>query len=433
MEFKTNTGLHVLGIHSGIVAALLLLVWKYHARRRLQPIKSRFYWHAEISLAFILVETTFEACAIEFLTSGNCLAFTFVPVVAFSSTVPQLLRAAHLFSAFEVSKHIVCSHSYGCSPEHKKSLQFFVKYAAYIQSMKIQIAVLVFTFVLHASIWAGTMFAGSETCASSSSFLMGTLVVGFFYLAATLYLALNVATLSDGLYIRRELLSLALARLVAFVAFIPLYFLVGIRNALPAAMVGSYSVVLIQVGMPLYKSYVWENLKQAHGIGRYNSQSLEILRQKPGKLESQIISSSTRYSNPSDLEDLLDTKDGYDAFLEYCRKQLNHENVLYYSEVKSLENRMLEEPGFLEKPAFIESGLYIYSTFIAPHAELQLNLSALHHENFKRAGFARRTQSIDPTAAYRAIRVAFKETFLLMYNESFLRFLGSPAYEKLQT
>ena len=419
---STTTGFVVLGVHLSILFLLLLTLIQYHRRRKLQPIRSRLYWQGEGTAVVVLLTSTFGTCAIEINPRSYCRVYTGYGILIFTSMMCLVVRAAHVFSAFELSKVAVQAQAARKDPPNHG---LFVKYSAYLQSSKFQAAIVIGSFLVQGAIWGVVTFVidPGRPCNEFGVYGVVSVVTALVITVPTLYIAKNIAMLKDGLLIKKELVMVGIVGLATIGPFTLVWILTGSPFwSILISLASCYATILIQIGMPLYMSYVWERYKHAYVFEEYSPKSS---RATLASSEPIVGTSSSSGLSPRDLERLLRDPNVFPSFLEYCRLQLNHENPLFYKDAMSVIKQVKENSEFLETQEFSDMAHSLFATYMAPKATLQINLSWKQHQRIKRACFRDEHGKFNAKEAYKAITEARVEIFRLMYDDVFPRYFAS--------
>ena len=439
MTLQSSTGLVVVGAHLALDFLAFLMIVQYYRRRNFQPIRSRLYWQPIIISVLLLATMFYAACATEFEAYISCEAYLLLFVLVFNSMVPILFRATQVYSAYEVSKVYAKGGSMNYEQAQMTSGNIFLRRAELIHSFKVQSALFIILCVVHLLAWAAYTQLLNPTCNGLDELLaMAALSSG--YCLCTLYLGWNLATLKDGLYIRRELVLVACGGVFA----LPFY--VGLRIAFDSyyyanlvIAFGPYWVVGVEIGMPLYKSYVWQRLRNSTEMEEpateltisnfksddSKSQAGSIDGTRNEEVQAEPQASSSR--GPAALIDLLNNKKGNALFLEFSRLELNHENVLFYNEVSEFLTQQNSKPD-LGREDFDAICWKIFNRFISPQAKLEVNVGAKERRFFDIAGFDVEDGAIARDDALRAFGVVRNEVIILMYKDVYPRFLRTAVY-----
>lgn len=416
-------GLFAVGIHAGWCVLLIGLLIQFHRRKHLQPIRARPYWLSELSAVSILLSSTYGVITFELVTGPVCDMLTFYGVLLFAGMGPPLIQAAHLFSVFEVSNQNVRAQIDKLDVSSRR--RYFAKYAKAIQNPTNHVVTILMLFVVHLIIWGTIFLKGTGECRGLTEYVMVAGAITPFYLVATLVLGLNVVSVKDGLYIRTEFVAYVTLSAFGVPACILLYYVTGGTTfPLMFTVINSYLLYLVHIGMPLYKTYVWSAYARAYEDDNNRSWS----SRKSGRFSSKV---TIPRCTPEKLESLLDNERTFAVFLEYCRLQLSHENVLFCFQVRKLLMRVDDNSDVLEDEEFINTVRKIYNSFLSPEAELLLNVSWRQQQFFDQAGFSKVNEDIDPQITFEALKAAYKEIFNLMYHDVFARFARSIEYRKL--
>ena len=441
-EIVPATGYAIIGTHLVLDVLLVLMVLQYHRRRNYQPIRSRVYWQGEVIAVLIIISTFYAACMSEFYNYVSCDILLFLFVVFFNSTAPILMRAAHVFSAYEVSKVYIQS---GASNEERKVLargNFFLRRAELLQSTVFQAGV----FCLMASFNLITYLVYTQvfhpTC-ESWDVIIWLLILGGGLTGPTLYLGWNMATLKDGLYIKREFILVPAGGFFLLPAYIGLLIATGdyfYSNAVAAF--APFWVPLVQVGMPLYKSYVWQRYRNASELEEPSKElsltgyRTEEKKSRGGSFTVEISKEEENprhFRGPSSLMKLLDSEIGNALFLEFARLELNHENVLFYNEATGFLEKCKSNPEVVDSEEFEDKCWKLFHKYISSQSRLELNLGAKERAFFDKAGFEEGEGHLDNRKALLALEVAWTEAINLMYRDALPRFVRSKAYEEYQS
>ena len=436
MAVVTTTGYLLLGLHLSVSFLLLLMVVQYHRRRRFQPIQSRIYWQAEVTALMTFFATFYAAAIAEFEYYITCDAYLLLYVLFFNCNIPILMRTAHVFSAYEISKVYVRGGS--SSPEGKlfSHGNIFVRKAEILQSWKYQAGFFILVVLFNFAVYGIYTQAVNPTCEGTDE-LVWMLISGGVVTGPTMYLSWNMATLKDGLYIRRELLLVPLGGFVLIPSYIGLRLLYG--NYFNSNIVAAFTpfwVPLVQIGMPLYKTYAWQKYKQPSQI-EDSSKELSLTGYKSEEKRSRQGSYAEfsrhedeprHFRGPTPLMKLLHDKNGNALFLEFARLELNHENVMFYNEVTEFLEDSKNDPEKLQSQDFVDHCWKIFKKYISPQSRLEVNLGAKHHAYFQMAGFHQEDGELKREKALYAFEVAWHEVVSLMYNGVYPRFVRSDAY-----
>lgn len=435
MSIEGTAGFALVGTHAALDVLVLLLVFQYHRRRNYQPIKSRFYWQGEATALLLIPPLFLSACATEFEPYISCDVYLVVILVIFNAVVPIVIRAAHVYSAYEVSKVYAQRGSSNAEGEAFANGNIFLRRAQVIQSFKVQVAVFLVLASFHTLTWVIFTQAFNPTCNGIDEMIF-IVIIGSFYVGVTLFLGWNISTLKDGLYIRRELVLVAAGGVAVIPTFAALRFSFdSYYYANLALAFGPFWVIGVQIGMPLYKTYTWQRSKSKEEAD-LSSDELSLTTAKSSeKLASQPQAESTENwtdqtpASPAEMKRVLSIPESFELFLEFSRLELNHENVLFYHEVTPWLQRIKLEPDIVNSAEFGEAAWRIYNKYISNSAKLQVNLSAGQHARFAEAGFeAQEEEQLNHELALEALQEAWKEVFALMYRDMFGRFRRSPRY-----
>ena len=440
MSVEGTTGFALIGTHAVLDVLVVLLVWQYHRRRKYQPIRSRFYWQGEAIVLLLIIPMFLAASSTEFEPLISCDVYLLVVLTMFNAVVPIIIRAAHVFSAYEVSKVYARQGSSNGEAESFANGNIFLRRAEILQSFRFQVAVFIVLCLFHTLVWV-IYTQGFESTCNGIDELIGVAIFGTFYCGVTFYLGWNIATLKDGLYIRRELILVSLGGLLLVPTFVALrlsfetYYYANLAIAF-----GPYWLAVVQIGMPLYKSYQWQRLRQGSSDKEAASYDLTLTSAKSSnKLEGTYSSSldtmtATKRNTPADLKRILQNESGYDAFLEFSRLELNHENVLFYNEATPLVVRAKQEPDFVNSAEYHQAAKRLYDKYISSSAKLELNVSASQRRGCAEAGLSSGPEEveIDGNAANLALQEVWKEVFYLMFRDILPRFLLSKQYLQLK-
>lgn len=439
MAVESESGYIIIGTHLACDLLILLMTFQYHRRRHLQPIRSRIYWQAELTALLMFVASFYSACISEFHRYISCETYLVLHLLFFTSMVPILLRAAHVYSAYEVSKVYVQGGSSNYEGKLFTEGNFFLRRAEFLQSWKFQAAVIVAAVAFNTAGYLVLTQVFTATCAGMDELILAA-IYGAAMTLPTLYLGWNLATLKDGLDIRKELILVAVGSVIR----LPIY--VGLRlhsgsyyySNIMSAFLPMW-VPLIQIGMPLYKSYVWQ--KHRKDVETTESVELSITgyktegdRSRNGSFSEvatqreKTSSSATRLRGPASLTSLLRSKEGNALFLEFARLELNHENVLFYNEVTPFLEKHKRDRKLLASQEFEDKCWQIYRKFISSNAKLEINLGAREKAYFTSAGFDTDERNLQADKALKAIHVAWAEVVDLMYRGVYPRFVRTKAY-----
>lgn len=434
-----TTGYVVLLTHAALDMVSLGLIYLFHRRRNYQPIRSRFWWQGEFTAGSLLIAMASAACAIEFANHISCEVYLLIILAIFNALIPILIRIAHVFSAYEVSKIYAQNMSSNAENKALSGGSIFLRRAELLQSLKVQGVVQASIVTLHVIVWVLYTQVFRTTCDGIDE-LIGILLFGSAYMCLTFYLSWNIATLKDGLYIRREMLLVALGGTLMLIAFMTLRIIYGtFYYANFALAFGPFWMIAAQIGLPLYKSYTWmynndriSELDTSFGESSLASlKSNEKLQKRERKNGGPVI--STEGEKPDSVgafRRLLASEEGYELFLEYSRLELSHENVLFYHEVTPLLDNTKQRPEVVNSEAFGEIAFGIYDKFVRQDAKLEVNLSSTQRAKFKAAGFEEGPEGLNTVAALEAIQDAWKAVFALMFRDTFWRFRGSENYKE---
>ena len=445
MAVETTTGYALIGTHLACDLLILLMVIQYHRRRHFQPIRSRIYWQGELTALLAFFATFYSVCLSEFETYVTCEIYFVLYVLFFSTTPAILLRAAHVYSAYEVSKVYIQGGSSNYEGKLFKTGNFFLRRAEILQSWKFQVVVIFAVTIFNTVAYLVLTQVFAATCNGVDELILAS-IYGSAMTLPTLYMGWNLATLKDGLDIRKELVLVALGG----VFLLPTY--VGLRLAY-----GTYfysNVVLafapmwvpcVQIGMPLYRSYVWQ--KYAKDNESEEPIELSITGYKTEgensrngsftgaahKTDEKPVDKVSKLRGPASLLRLLKNEEGNALLLEFARLELNHENVLFYNDVTDFLDRHKKHRELLASKDFEDKCWQIFQKFISPDAKLEVNLGAKEKAYFDFAGFDGEQENIQPEKALNAIQVAWTEVVNLMYRDVYPRFLRSKEYLEFES
>ena len=424
MALTTTTGFTVFGVHIAMVLLLVLMIIQYHRRRKYQPIRSRLYWQGEATSVMFLVSSSVGMYSAEIYQDQLCQLYPAYGILVTTCLGFLFLRAAHVFSAFEVSKLAVQVQAV---QKESSNPGFFVKYASVLQSVKFQSAVIIGSFLLQSIVWALVTFGieAGRSCGQLGIYGIISVIIAVALIVPTFYLGKNIAMLKDGLSIKRELILIGIHEVLTTVSCVTIWLLTRRPFfSILVSMGSAYIAIGIQIGMPLYLSYVWERHKHAYVFAEYSPTSSHLSAN-----EKALESGSGLGTTPHDLEQLLFDPQVYPNFLEYCRLQLNHENPLFYKEAIPLLRRAKERAEFIETQEFSDLAHKLYGTYLAPKSKLQINLSWQQHQQVKRACFnndqGNEHRKFNAKEAHEAIAGATGEILQLMYDDILPRYLAS--------
>ena len=430
-----TTGFAVLGTHAVLDVLSVLVILQYHRRRNYQPIRSRFYWQGEYTAVSLIIASLSMACAIEFANDISCEVYLLIVLALFNAIIPVLIRIAHVFSAYEVSKVYAQDRSSGAEETALKNGNIFLRRAELLQSLKVQATAFFSIITLHVIVWVIYTQVFKTTCEGVDE-LIGICIMGSGYMVVTLYLGWNLATLKDGLYIRLEMVLVAVGGVIIILTFLALRFASGsYYHANLALAFGPFWIIAVQIGMPLYKSYAWQRRRSGNSSVDVSVAELSLTSLKSSEMFQKPASTSEtarRREKPNSIaafRRLLASEHGYELFLEFSRLELSHENVLFYHEVTPLLERARQHPEIVDTQDFVDRVLHVHEKFVASNARLELNLSSEQRAMFSAAGFDEPTASLDRGAALEALREAWKEIFTLMFRDVYARFRRSAHYE----
>ena len=360
-----------------------------------------------------------------------------------------LIRLAHVYSAFEVAR----VHAERKSTQRDLNLEskisragFCVRNGHLIQRPCIQASLILLHTVFQLGVWLTVALVSSEI-SSGAEFAFGALVIAF-YVVPIGCLACKIIRINDGLYLRLEVTATAMVSVFVGVLYVVL------RVASPGTNFATIAVVLIcpyllivpVIGFPLYKSYVWEKetrryrslslyeqskeialpLKQpsSTGVGRRLGKSISKKVEAMDYVQVRKGARRTALGRVT-LQQVLAHPAGTEAFIEFCKLELNHESVLFYIDVRDYlagrkSNEMTEQEA-------VTRAIALYKAYIEPGAQLQVNIDHLLQVNFVRAGLSNATETdfseLDFVKLDQAFENAHEEVFQLMAADSFVRFL----------
>ena len=440
MVVAGSTGYAVIGTHLVLDFLALLLILQYHCRRNYQPIRSRLYWQAEIVSVLLLSTMFYAACATEFEQLMSCEAYLVLFLLVLNAMVPIIIRAAHVYSVYEVSKIYAQGESSSKEEAMLATGSVFLRRAEFLQSFRAQAALFFALCTIHLLVWLMYTQLFQPICNGLDE-LLGLAVVSSGYCLLTLYLGWNLATLKDGLYIRRELVLVSLGGVCA----LPFY--VGLRFAFNSYYYANlviafapYWVVGVMIGMPLYKSYVWQRLRKSSAMEEPSTQ-LSASNAKTGDMDSaqgkgtadrapRKAKKRLHFRGPPELMSLLDNQEGNLLFLEFARLELNHENVLFYNDVTDFLEDHASNPELKNTESFEAMCWKIFNRYISTEAKLEVNIGAKERRTFDTAGFAIDGGHLDPEATLKAFGTAWNEVVNLMYKDVYPRFIRTRAYHE---
>ena len=428
---ETKTGFVALGCSIALAAAAIALAFVYRRRRGFQPIRSRFWWQPLLTTGCIIVFTTYLAIFNEFVDL-SCELYLLSFGLAFNVPLSVVIRAVHIYSAYEVSK-VVAKQSWQGAKNLKDYDRFFVKYAEKIQSIKYQAVVFCTLAVVHLAAFGSYAFTTNPVCDGSEFIVFGG--IGVCYILTVILVVYNIRALKDGLYIKRELIFVAIGGFITVPTFMVLRLTGNFEAANLLLAYAPYIIVIVQLGFPLYISYLWStnNKKFNEELSTAELSSLKHSdTETRGSIDAKLFE-GTNGKGPLKhrgfkLSDLLADTEGRKAFTEFCRLELNHESVLYYVACKQFlrNHKKREELGLSE--GFEEEALELYRTYIERGCELELNIGADTRDLFRQAGFASENP-LDPNAVVKAFRRALSDVYTLLLRDPYGRFLASPIYQ----
>ena len=375
-----------------------------------------------------------SACAIEFANDISCELYLLIVLAFFNSLIPILIRIAHVFSAYEVSKIYAQDLSANAENQAMSKGSVFLRRAELLQSIRVQATVLISFFLLHLVVWV-VYTQGFRTNCEGVDELIGIALFGIAYMSVTFYLSWNISTLKDGLYIRREMLLVALSGVVMIIAFLVLRIVSGeYYYANFAFAFGPFWMVAVQIIMPLYKSYTFQynrgrTSELESSIGEL-SLTTRGSKEKRGSQGTVVASAQEKPNSAAAFHRLLASQHGYELFLEYSRLELSHENILFYHEVTPLLEKAKKQPEVADTREFAEVALRIYNKYVSHDAKLQVNLSAAQVAKFTAAAFDEGADALDGASAVVALQEAWKAIFSLMFRDTYARFRRSPRYKE---
>lgn len=457
MAAATRTGYIMLGGTLALSFCSILLTLMFHRRRAFQPIRSRVWWQSEAIVFTTLVLVNHLAVALEFPDLGHTF-FLFAYPLFMASAFATLIRLCHIYSAYQLAAVYAAASSTDGAEELGRRIArggFFVKYGSVLQSPKMQAIALVMHTILQGALWGGLVTILGEFKLEEELLAAG--IVLLLYMVPMLYFAANVATLNDGLFLRREMFGIAAVALISTVVFLPVRLLVedGIYAASVILFGVPYPIIFILVGFPLYMSYVWEaeanrfiekgshdksfegyNLERSEhaSSSRLSVEILEPERNESGTFEA---TTKTRVATPLtaellprlELKEVLDNPTGRTAFIAFCKLELNHETVLFYLEATKLLTLLADDHDDNSGPGLEARASRIYHKYIKDGAVLQVNLGHKAQAAFSQAGFGCSGESLDcMDKVSAAVRRAREEIYQLMIVGPFVRFLRHKLY-----
>ena len=428
----------------------LLILW-FHCRRAYPPIKARFWWQSEFISSVIILWSLHRCASLEFPGLGHAFYVLSYPLF-FSICVAALIRLAHIYSAYKVAALYTEWKSSQNTLDIEAKISkagFFVKYARSIQKPKIQAVVLLIHLLLQLTVWLAVAFAAEELTDQAETGLAGLILLLFG--PPILYIAAKIIPLKDGLYLRQEIVFTFVACVVGAIIFVILRLVVSelIYVRIVVALVGPVEFVIIFIGFPLYKSYVWQNearrfemvagriasFESSYSQTGLSASSAQRVKGKPSKKKIEALEFAQKSKGGTSvvklsLKQVLAHERGVEAFKEFCRQELNHESILFFLDVKEFcqaykRSEMSEEQA-------ISSAIHLYEKYVISGAQLEINIEYGLKQTFVDAGLGPashvNTQDVKLDLVDNAFKEARDEVFRLMATDSFVRFLRHRLY-----
>jgi len=128
-------------------------------------------------------------------------------------------------------------------------------------------------------------------------------------------------------------------------------------------------------------------------------------------------------TNKIDLLDILSTKDGHQAFLNYLRAEFSSENLLFWQQVEAFK---IQNGDLNSLRQTIHA---IYSQFISDRAPYQINISSEIKEIITE-NFLKINQVNDCNELLQIFDIAQHCIYDLMKNDTYIRFQRNSTYFK---
>lgn len=416
----TPSGGVLFGCSIGVTLVALALMFKFFQRRRLQPIRSRFWWQPLLLSAWVLAGVVTFTLAVDFEPSCERLALS--AFAGFSSILVLFIRTIHVLAAYEMSRLVSDNYEIDDEEERKRNLNTcFANHAPMIQSFRFQTVVFLALSSMNASFLFMTSFLGN--CGVVD--ILPLIFISSPYAISVLYLGCRIRTDRDGIFLKRELLVSGLIYICAYITFFIIRAFGHYEEAAIFLSFASLSLIIIFIWYPLHISYVWQaQNKFFEGDSKLSSDLFDDSGHSGhGEIEFDKATGAFR------LIDILKEKQGYIVFKEFCRLELNHENPIFFSQCSKLLHKYKQLAKY--ESALQKDCKRLYDTFIKDGAALPLNLSGEVSETFKALGLDEEKEA-DLDAAHHAFFIARQEIYHLMRRDPYVRFIKSKLYKEYE-
>ena len=449
------TGYALLGASLGSSTCSAILVFWFHCRRAYPPIKARFWWQSEILCFAIIAWALYRSVSIEFPGLGTTFYVLSYPLFL-NIVLAGLIRLSNVYSAYKIAALYTEWKSSQNALDIKVKIAsggFFVRHARHIQNPRSQSILIFVHTALQSLLWVIIAVTTGEFTTQEES------VTGFsimlFYGVPMFYLAVKILPMEDGLYLRQEIMLTFYGLLFGGTVFILLRLLVPSTDMIYVkclvVLIGPIQFVIVFIGLPLYKSYVWQKeakrfeamavqpesfISALVGTSSQTNQHLPTSRSK--KQVTPLEYSEFRKERSKGLSNLtlnqvLASPDGVEAFKEFCTLELNYESILFFLDARDYcaASQRAETP----KEERTITAKRLYEKYIKHGAPLEINVGDSQKQKFIEAGLRDtdefNVEDIDQELLDEAFMDSRDEVFKLMATDAFVRFLRHRLYREL--
>ena len=364
-----------------------------------------------------------------------------------------VIRLANVYSAYKLAALYAEWKSSNSSLDINAKIAdgcFFVRHGRHIQNPKHQGLVFLFHTAIQLLVWVPVAMSTDQFSAQAES-ATGVIIL-LLYGFPICYLAVKIIPLNDGLFLREEIVLILCAYVFGVILYVLLRLLVPTHAMLyvdsTVVLIAPILFVLIVIGFPLYKSYVWQRELKVH----------EALNMQPGSFNSTPTASSFRAMTNGNrstnkiealdyaechkerqggmtkltLKQVLASPDGVEAFKEFCTLELNHESILFFLDAREFCDASKHTD--MSKELNVSRAKHLYEKYVKPGAPLEINIGDSLKKGFAGAGLdsmEAEVARVDFKQLDKAIKDAREEVFELMATDAFVRFLRHRLYREL--